>query len=82
MRQIEKPPTEKQLGVLQHIRAFRLAHGYSPSFREIADHFGWASTMAPATHIEGLERRGLLSRVYGVARTTQLTEKGEALCSP
>ena len=50
----------------------------SPSFGEIAAHFGYRSRMAAHKHVQALERKGYLSRT-GDARGLRLREKAWAL---
>jgi repressor LexA len=67
------PPTftARQGQYLAFIHRFTARHGVAPSFEQIAAHFG---TSAPAvnTMIKTLDRRGLLSRVPGVARSLRV----------
>jgi SOS-response transcriptional repressor LexA len=57
--------------MLAFIHRFTAKHGVAPSFEEIASHFG---TSSPSVHgmIKTLERRSLLSRVPGVARSLRV----------
>lgn len=63
--------TARQGEVLAFIQRFTARHGVAPSFEEIASHFG---TSSPSVNgmIKTLERRGLLSRVPGVARSLRV----------
>jgi len=63
--------TTRQGACLAFIHRFTLQHGLAPSFDEIAAHFG---TSSPSVNgmIKTLERRGLLSRVPGVARSLRV----------
>ena len=79
---IDRQPTAKQLKVLRFVADFRARHSYAPTHREICDHFGWTSTVAAVSHLEALERRGLVERVRGIARGLRLTEGGQSLCQP
>jgi len=67
------PPafTARQGQYLAFIHRFTVRHCVAPSFEEIAAHFG---TSAPAVNgmIKTLERRGLLTRVPGVARSLRV----------
>lgn len=63
--------TARQGEYLAFIHHFTLRHGIAPSFDEIAAHFG---TSSPSVNgmIKTLERRGLLSRVPGAARSLRV----------
>ncbi|MBI4563463.1 MAG: MarR family transcriptional regulator [Planctomycetes bacterium] len=63
--------TERQGEMLAFIHRFTAKHGVAPSFEEIASHFG---TSSPSVNgmIKTLVRRGLLSRVPGVARSLRV----------
>src|SRR5258708_39295703 len=63
--------TARQGQFLAFIHGFTLKHGYAPSFEQIGAHFG---ITAPSvnTMIKTLERRGLLSRLPGVARSLRV----------
>jgi len=70
--------TARQGEYLAFIHRFTLRHGIAPSFDEIAAHFG---TSAPSVNgmIKTLERRGLLSRVPGAARSLRVLVPGSLL---
>ena len=65
------PFTSRQGQVLAFIHGYITKHGVAPSFEEIAAHFG---TTSPSVNgmIKTLERRGLLSRIPGVARSLRV----------
>lgn len=50
--------TPKQYAVYEFIVCHRNALGYSPSFQEIADHFGYRSLATVHEHLKSLERKG------------------------
>lgn len=72
-------PTHKQLLVLEFVRAEIAAHGSAPTFREIGEHMGIASTNGVNDHLRALERKGWLARRPGRARAMALTPAGAAL---
>lgn len=75
--------TERQSEVLEFIRAYAEENGYSPTVREIAEHFGLRSTNAVADHLRALERKGALERDSGAARGIRLPgERASALRVP
>ena len=63
--------TARQGEYLAFIHRFTLRCGVAPSFEEISAHFG---TTSPSVNgmIKSLERRGLLSRVPGAARSLRV----------
>src|SRR3981189_707522 len=74
----------KQLSKKQAaIRAFianELAAGRPcPSHREIAAHFGFASSYAAACHVQALFRKGALMAAAGKARALRLAEDAKPL---
>lgn len=63
--------TARQGEMLAFIHRFTAKHGVAPSFEEIASHF---CTSSPSVNgmIKTMERRGLLSRVPGAARSLRV----------
>jgi repressor LexA len=58
----ERAVTDKQLRILDIIRAFSAEHGYPPSVREIGEAVGLSSSSTVQSHLKTLEKRGLLWR--------------------
>ncbi|MEV0354464.1 transcriptional repressor LexA [Nocardia sp. NPDC050697] len=54
------PPRQRQ--ILAAIRDWAVAHGYSPSTRQIGDAVGLRSTSTVSRHLRDLEERGFLRR--------------------
>ncbi len=54
------PLTPRQREMLNFIIQFNQNNDYSPSYREIADHFGLSSPATIAEHIETLKNKGYL----------------------
>lgn len=65
--------TPKQKQILDYIEKFIEENGYSPSYREIADHFQFSSVATVAEHIENLRLKGYLSSEAGY-RSLQVKE--------
>ena len=63
--------TQRQGMVLAFVHAFTQRRGMAPSYEQIASHFGISSPSVNGM-IKTLERRGLLSRVPGVARSLRV----------
>lgn len=53
--------------------------GFPPSIRELSDGWGGESTNGIFNHLKACERKGLLTKVPGVARSLVITSKGKAL---
>jgi len=53
--------TPKQKQILDYIEKYLDINGYAPSYREIADHFGFSSVATVAEHVENLKQKGYLS---------------------
>ena len=67
----EPPFTPRQGLFLSFVHAFVQRRGMAPSYEEIAGHFGISSPSVNGM-VKTLERRGLLSRVPGVARSLRV----------
>jgi len=64
--------TKRQKDVLDYIKTFMAARGYSPSIGEIAGHFGLASPNAVFKHLKALEKRGAIRRRSHSARSIEI----------
>ena len=53
--------TPKQKQILEFIEAFIKENDYAPSYREIADNFGFSSVATVAEHVENLKNKGYLT---------------------
>lgn len=72
--------TPRQRQVLDFIHDFIDEHNYSPSFREIKDHFGLSSLGSVYKHIRMLERKGFLAAKKQCSRSlTPITAKHESM---
>ncbi len=65
--------TEKQYNVLEFIKQFRQARGYSPTLEEVADHFG-VSKITIHEHVRALEQKGAITREKHRARSIEIPE--------
>jgi len=63
-----KGPTQPQAETLGHIRAYIAEKGYSPSVADLAKLAGVRS-FAMQDRLAALERKGLIARAPGVARS-------------
>lgn len=64
--------TARQAEILAFIGNYIATKGYSPSVKDIADYCGFASTNAAQDHLNALERKGLVLRNPGVARSIRI----------
>lgn len=72
-----REPTPRQREILLFVHRVVQSTKRPPSLREIGEHFGIASTNAITDHLVALERRGLIVRYEGQARSVRLTAEGE-----
>ncbi|MFO0955397.1 MAG: transcriptional repressor LexA [Candidatus Saccharibacteria bacterium] len=66
---IRKPLTKKQKRTLDYVSSFIEQHGYSPSYREIANGLKLNSVATVAQHIDSLVSKGLLTKGNNSARS-------------
>jgi len=66
--------TERQAEVLAAIESFVLAHGFSPTIRELGRQLQIAHPSAVFKHVLSLERKGYLTRMGGEVRLTGFQE--------
>lgn len=64
--------TPRQREVLEFIAAFTQRNGYPPSVRDIAAGLGIESPNGVECHLAALERKGLLARKKGLARSLKV----------
>lgn len=66
--------TKKQSDILRFIVDYLRRHDYSPSYQDIADHFGLGSKATVAQHVQALREKGLLEN-DGTIRSVAPTEE-------
>ncbi len=64
--------TKKQRQILDFIEHFLESRRYSPSFREIADRFGYASLATVHEHLGALQARGYIKKSYNESRSIEV----------
>lgn len=69
-----KSLTPKQKAILNFIEEYISIHRYSPSYREIANHFGYKSTGSVFKHIQALQQKNALFGSKASARSLTVTE--------
>ncbi|MBI3449705.1 MAG: transcriptional repressor LexA [Acidobacteria bacterium] len=67
--------TKRQKEVLDFISRFVDEKGYSPSLVEIGENFGLSSVATVHKHVENLQKKGFVTRVWNANRSLDLTEK-------
>jgi len=60
--------TKQQKKVFGFLKAFQKKHGYSPTRKEIASHFGWSGNNAAQCHLIPLAHKGAIRLAGNVAR--------------
>lgn len=69
------PLTKRQKEILDFIEGFLEEKGYSPSFEEIAEAFGYASLATVHEHLSNLERKGYIRKSYNESRSLELVRE-------
>jgi repressor LexA len=64
--------TKKQRQILDYVESFVESNGYSPSYEEIADHFGYNSLATVHEHLTNLEQKGFLRKNYNKSRSLEI----------
>jgi repressor LexA len=64
--------TPRQTEILDFLHEFRRKEKIVPTYREIADNFGFKSTKAATDHVSALEKKGYLRRHSGRSRGIEL----------
>jgi len=70
--------TKKQRQIFDYISQFIGNFGYAPSYREIADHFGYSSVATVAEYISILEEKNYLNKESLTARSISITANEES----
>lgn len=65
--------TPKQKAILEFVENFIATNDYAPSYREIADNFGFSSVATVAEHIENLKLKGYLATDDSSYRSLKVT---------
>src|SRR5216117_2266082 len=66
------PLTRRQREILDFISAHISAHGYAPSFEEIAERFTFRSLATVHEHLTNLERKGYIRRAHNESRAIEI----------
>jgi len=68
--------TKRQKQILDFLKGYIIKHGYSPTFDEIADFFGFSSKGTVYKHIKALKNKGLIKQEWNRTRSIEL-EQGQ-----
>ena len=70
----------RQKQILAYLKSYTKEHGYQPTLRETAEHFGFRSSQTVGYHLEQLERAGFITRSggHGKARRVAIHRVGSA----
>jgi len=68
--------TKRQRQILDFIESFIDGYGYSPSFEEIAERFGYSSLATVHEHIANLESKGYVRKNYNRSRSLEVVPSG------
>ena len=74
-----KDLTQRQKEILEFIEHHEWRNGFWPSIREIQEKFGFKSTNAVMGHLRALEKKEVLERIPGQARTFRINRPDEAV---
>ena len=66
--------TKRQREILDFIEGFVRFRGYSPSFEEIAENFGYRSLATVHEHLSNLQAKGYITKNYNESRSIDLVE--------
>ncbi len=66
--------TKRQREILDFIDGFVRFRGYSPSFEEIAEHFGYRSLATVHEHLCNLQAKGYIQKSHNESRSIELVE--------
>ncbi|MFV1986831.1 MAG: transcriptional repressor LexA [Gemmatimonadota bacterium] len=66
--------TKRQREMLDFIEGFVRFRGYSPSFEEIAENFGYRSLATVHEHLSNLQSKGYITKNYNESRSIELVE--------
>ncbi|MFA6844484.1 MAG: transcriptional repressor LexA [Sphaerochaetaceae bacterium] len=67
--------TDRQKEVATFIGQFIKENGYSPSVRDVAEHFGF-SVKAAHDHLRALERKDIIRTAKGISRSIEVLQEG------
>lgn len=66
------PLTKRQSEILVYLQEHIRAHGYAPSFEEIAENFSFQSLATVHEHLTNLEKKGYIHRTHNESRAIEV----------
>jgi SOS-response transcriptional repressor LexA len=69
---MRQPLTKRQHEVFEYIRSFINAHGYAPSYTEIAGGLGLNAIATVWKHVDALREKGHIAHDWGRSRSIRL----------
>lgn len=72
-----RQPTSTQVRILRHLRLAE-EEGRRPSYRELAESFGWKAVATVRDHVVAMQAKGLVTLEPRQARSLRLTQAGRA----
>jgi len=69
--------TKRQKQILEYIKKFIKAKGYSPSLEDIRRHFRLSTKSGIHDHLKALEEKGYITRAKNKARSIEILEAGK-----
>ncbi|TXI41217.1 MAG: repressor LexA [Nitrosomonas sp.] len=70
--------TKRQREIINFIEGFIQKNGFSPSYKEIMEHFGFSSFGSVHCHLRVLRRKGFVAQEEGCSRSIVLTSTKES----
>ena len=64
--------TKTSLRVLRYVGAYVARHGYSPTVREICNHYGWTTPNSAMCHLRPMRKKGWITWTDGCSRTLRV----------
>lgn len=64
--------TKRQKQILDYLQGYVADNGYSPSYEEIAAHFGYGSLATVHEHLENLKVKGYIRKGYNESRSVEV----------
>lgn len=64
--------TKRQREIMDYVTEFSREKGYSPSYREIGEHFDLSSPATIHSHVEALKSKGWLKSSFNMARSIEI----------
>jgi repressor LexA len=67
-----QPLTPRQQDIRDWIAGYIDVHGYSPTVKEIANHYGWRTPNSAKCHLNPMRKKGYITWQDGCSRTLRV----------